>query len=205
MMAFVIVLHVIACLTLIIFILLQAGKGHGLAGSSFGSEMNTVFGTRTAQFMTKLTSACAILFLVTCLAIDVLISRGSKSLLDEDIQKGLTQEQMDQVMVKLKELQDKEAGIAGDVAAVGEEAKAVTEKAADVADAVGQETVDTAGAVQEKASADLGGAVDKIKDQASEAIPVFDEEVADVQASAESAVSKTVAIAEDTAADATVK
>jgi preprotein translocase subunit SecG len=187
---------------LIIFILLQAGKGHGLAGSSFGSEMNTVFGNRTAKFMTKVTSFCAILFLVTCLLIDVLISRGSKSLLDEDIQKGLTQEQMDQVMVKLKELQDKEAGVAGDVAAVGEEAKAVAEEAADVADAAAKETVADAGAVQDQASADLGGALDKIKDQASEAIPVFDEEAADVQATADSAVSKIVAVAEDAAADA---
>jgi preprotein translocase subunit SecG len=200
MMTFVIVLHVIACLTLIIFILLQAGKGHGLAGSSFGSEMNTVFGTRTAQFMTKLTSACAILFLVTCLTIDVLISRGSKSLLNDDIQKGLTQEQMDQVMKKLKDLQDNEAGVVGDVAAVGEETKAVTEEAADAANAVVKESAETAGTVQEKASAGLGAAVDKIKDKASETIPVFDEEAADVQASAQSAAGKTVAIAEDTAA-----
>lgn len=107
MMIFLIIVHVIACVTLIAVILLQAGRGHGLAGSSFGSEMNAVFGTKTAKFMTKATTTCAILFLVTCLGIDVLISSKSRSLMSADSKPALTQEQINEVMAKLKDAQAK--------------------------------------------------------------------------------------------------
>ncbi len=190
MMAFVIVLHVIACLMLIIFILLQAGKGHGLAGSSFGSEMNTVFGTRTAQFMTKVTSVCAILFLLTCLGIDILIARGSKSLLDQDIQKGLTPEQMEKVMAKLKEMQDEGAGSAGDVAG-----------AADTAQGVAEEAADTVAAAQQDATAGLDAIVEKAEGQVTEASTAVQEGAADAASSAGSAVEQAVVAAENTAAN----
>ncbi len=122
MMAFVITIHVVACITLISVILLQAGRGHGLAGSSFGSEMNTVFGTKTAKFMTKLTTTCAVLFLVTCVTIDVLISMRSRSIMPQNTQgvDNLSQAQLDEVMAKLKVLQAEKEAEAGAVAEEGE-------------------------------------------------------------------------------------
>jgi len=76
-----IVFHVIACLTLILFILLQVGRGHGLSGASFGSGgVQTVFGTKTVDFLSKMTAACAIIFVITCISLDILQAKKSKSL-----------------------------------------------------------------------------------------------------------------------------
>ncbi|MFC1808525.1 preprotein translocase subunit SecG [Candidatus Omnitrophota bacterium] len=166
MMIFVIVIHVIACLTLISVILLQAGRGHGLAGSSFGSEMSTVFGARTAKFMTKATSVCAILFLVTCLTIDVMIAKRSRSLLSDDIKEGLTQEQIDEVMAKLNELKE-EGGTPEDMAALKEEVAGVTTEVEGVVAEMADVAQDVAEAVVEEESA----AVDSVVENAQEDIP----------------------------------
>ena len=111
MLIFTIVIHVIVCITLIAVILLQAGRGHGLAGGTFGAEMNTVFGSKTANFMTKLTTTCAVVFLITCLGIDVIISMRGRSLMAKEggaQTAGLSQEKLDEMMEKLKTMQAEE-------------------------------------------------------------------------------------------------
>ena len=72
-----IVLHVIVCLVLVLVILLQAGRGQGMGGTSFGfgGGVQTLFGTKAGDFLTKATSVCAILFLVTCTSLDIIESR----------------------------------------------------------------------------------------------------------------------------------
>ena len=76
------IIHYIVCLVLIIVILLQAGRGHGLAGGSFGSEnTQSVFGTKTASFMNKATTFSAIAFLITSLSLGIINSAKSKSLM----------------------------------------------------------------------------------------------------------------------------
>ena len=76
-----VVLHVMICFILIAVILLQAGRGQGLTGSSFtGSGVQTLFGTRTADFLTKATTVAAILFLFTCIGLDILETQKSRSL-----------------------------------------------------------------------------------------------------------------------------
>ncbi|MDD5217345.1 MAG: preprotein translocase subunit SecG [Candidatus Omnitrophica bacterium] len=78
-----VVLHVIVCFVLILVILLQAGRGQGLATSSFGGgNVQTLFGTRAGDFLTKATSVSAICFLLTCITLDVIEAQKSKSLLD---------------------------------------------------------------------------------------------------------------------------
>jgi preprotein translocase subunit SecG len=73
--------HILACFTLILVILLQVGRGHGLSGASFAQGgVQSVFGTKTADFLSKATSVMAILFLITCISLDVLQSRRSRSL-----------------------------------------------------------------------------------------------------------------------------
>lgn len=77
------ILHVIVCLVLILVILLQAGRGQGLTGPSFGSgNVQSLFGTGAADFLTKATSVCAILFMITSIALGYIESRKSKSLLN---------------------------------------------------------------------------------------------------------------------------
>ena len=77
------VLHVIVCFILILVILLQAGRGQGLTVPTFGSgNVDSLFGTRAADFLTKATSVAAICFLLTCIGLDYLEAQKSRSLLE---------------------------------------------------------------------------------------------------------------------------
>lgn len=77
-----VVVHVIVCLILILVILLQAGRGQGLTGPSFGSgNVQSLFGTRAGDFLTKATSVAAILFLFTCIGLDIIEAQKSRALL----------------------------------------------------------------------------------------------------------------------------
>jgi preprotein translocase subunit SecG len=79
-------LHVMACLVLIVVVLLQRGKGADM-GAVFGSgASSTVFGGRGAgNFLTKLTTASAIIFMVTSLVLSSFgTTRMSSGLFDAD-------------------------------------------------------------------------------------------------------------------------
>ena len=75
--------HVLICFTLILVILLQAGRGQGLTGPTFGSgNVQSLFGTRAGDFLTKATSVAAIGFLLTCIGLNIMEARKSRSLLE---------------------------------------------------------------------------------------------------------------------------
>jgi len=70
----VILLHVLACIGLIMIVLLQRGKGADL-GAAFGGSSQTVFGGQGAGgFLTKVTTAVAVLFMFTSLGLAYLAS-----------------------------------------------------------------------------------------------------------------------------------
>src|SRR5512145_327316 len=74
---FLISLHVIVSAILIGMVLLQKGKGADI-GAAFGGASQTVFGPRgAASFLAKLTTAAAILFMVTSLGLAVTSSKRS--------------------------------------------------------------------------------------------------------------------------------
>jgi preprotein translocase subunit SecG len=79
MMTFIIVIHVIACASLIILVLIQRGRGGGLVESFSGVE--SMFGTKTDAFLTRITTIFAVVFFITCLGLALLSVRQSKSLL----------------------------------------------------------------------------------------------------------------------------
>jgi len=79
----VIVIHVIACFILIAAILLQSGRGGGLAGLFGAGPTQTIFGARASTFLTRATTIAAIAFLLSCISLTVLSSRRGKSLLEE--------------------------------------------------------------------------------------------------------------------------
>jgi preprotein translocase subunit SecG len=71
MTTFLTIIHVIVCLFLVLVVLLQAGKGGGM-GIAFGGGggSQTVFGSSGAgNFLTRLTSITALIFLVTSLGL----------------------------------------------------------------------------------------------------------------------------------------
>lgn len=79
----IIVFHVIASIFLILVILLQAGRGGGLADTFGGSQMQSLFGTKSTAVLTRLTTVCAVLFILTCLSLAIISSHRSKSVVDK--------------------------------------------------------------------------------------------------------------------------
>ena len=79
MMTFLIIIHVTACLVLIGLVLIQRGRGAGLVESFAGVE--SMFGTKTSVFLTRITTIMSIVFFMTCLALAVLSVKQSKSLM----------------------------------------------------------------------------------------------------------------------------
>jgi preprotein translocase subunit SecG len=75
--AFFVVVHILICVALILVVLLQAGKGGGLAGAFGGSAATTLFGGRgAATFLAKATSGLAIGFMAMSILLAILSSRG---------------------------------------------------------------------------------------------------------------------------------
>jgi preprotein translocase subunit SecG len=71
-------LHVVVALFLIAVVLLQTGKRADLAGAFGGGGSQTAFGTRgAATLLSKATTASAVIFMLTSLALSILASRGS--------------------------------------------------------------------------------------------------------------------------------
>lgn len=79
MMTFIIVIHVIACILLIMLVLIQRGRGSGLVESFAGVE--SMFGTKTSTFLTRTTTIFSVIFFLTCLSLALLSVKQSKSLL----------------------------------------------------------------------------------------------------------------------------
>jgi preprotein translocase subunit SecG len=65
-----VMLHIIICGVLIIVVLLQSGEAADLAGAFGGAGSQTAFGPRgAATFLTKATTWCAIMFMMTSMAL----------------------------------------------------------------------------------------------------------------------------------------
>ncbi|MFH1191327.1 MAG: preprotein translocase subunit SecG [Candidatus Omnitrophota bacterium] len=79
MMTFLIIIHVTACVVLIVLVLIQRGRGAGLVESFAGVE--SMFGTKTSAFLTRVTTIMSVVFFITCLALAVLSVRQSRSLM----------------------------------------------------------------------------------------------------------------------------
>src|ERR1700730_11912218 len=67
MITAIIVVHIVVCITMVIVVLLQQGKGADV-GAVFGGSSSTVFGASGAgNFLTKITWGCAVLFFSTAI------------------------------------------------------------------------------------------------------------------------------------------
>ncbi len=76
------VLHVFVCLFLILVVLLQQGKGGGLGGLGGGAATQVFGGRGAGNFMTRLTAACAVVFMLTSISLAYLSSSGDRALRD---------------------------------------------------------------------------------------------------------------------------
>jgi preprotein translocase subunit SecG len=70
-----VIMHVMVAIALILIVLLQAGKGAGI-GAAFGGASQTVFGPRgPGNFLSKLTTAAAGIFMITSLVLAIFSSQ----------------------------------------------------------------------------------------------------------------------------------
>lgn len=132
------IIHVIVCFILIAVILLQAGKGQGLAGASFGGgNVQSLLGTKGADFMTKATTVAAIGFMLTCLTLSFIETQKSRSLLQSSSAAApLDVDQIKKALEKVKAEADA-SGI-----------EQTAENMQEAAEGAASETVDTAAALR---------------------------------------------------------
>ena len=82
----IITFHVLASLVLILVVLLQSGKAGDLASTFGSSGTQTAFGARgAATFLTKATTTCAVIFMLTSLSLAVLYRQGSSQSVIETV------------------------------------------------------------------------------------------------------------------------
>ena len=87
-------LHVVVCLVLVAVIMLQSGNAADLAGAFGGAGSQTAFGPRgAATFLSRATTWCAIVFMMTSLTLSVkreptAASAGSGSFLEQTQKAG---------------------------------------------------------------------------------------------------------------------
>ena len=92
MFGFLVGVEILVSILLIIAVLMQSSKGGGLAGTFGGAQIGTVFGVRrTADFLSKVTTILAILFLTLSLVINFLLPSRTQST-ESVIQRGATQQ-----------------------------------------------------------------------------------------------------------------
>ena len=74
-------LYVLVCLLLLLVILLHHGKGGDMESAFGGGGSQTAFGARGgATLLTKMTTVCAVLFMLGALVLAILGQRGPRSL-----------------------------------------------------------------------------------------------------------------------------
>ena len=76
------IVHVVVCILLILVVLLQAGKGANM-GAVFGGSSQTIFGSSgPGTFLGKMTTAVAIIFMLTSFSLSYTASRKGSSLME---------------------------------------------------------------------------------------------------------------------------
>ncbi|MBI3332499.1 MAG: preprotein translocase subunit SecG [Candidatus Omnitrophica bacterium] len=79
---FVLTIHILVSFILIAVILLQAGRGGGLADTFGGGAAQSMFGTRGTVILTRATTVCAAVFMLTSLTLAVLSVQQGRSLME---------------------------------------------------------------------------------------------------------------------------
>ncbi len=105
MLTFLTVVHVLVCIFLILVVLLQAGKGGGMGIAFGGGGSQTVFGSSGAgNFLTRLTSITAAIFLITSLGLAHLSSQQDSRRLQRLAERQQVEKKADEDRVtKLKQ------------------------------------------------------------------------------------------------------
>jgi len=98
LMGLITTLHILACVSLMVAILLQSGKGGGLAGTFGAGSSQTLFGGRgAATFLSRAAGTLAVVFFLTSLTLSLTSTRqgvaGGRSLITEEAKRRASQGQ----------------------------------------------------------------------------------------------------------------
>jgi len=96
MNALITLVHIAACVSLVVAILLQSGKGGGLAGAFGAGSSQTLFGGRgAATFLSRAATTLAVIFFLTSLTLGLASTRqtgaSARSLIQEEARKRAEQ------------------------------------------------------------------------------------------------------------------
>lgn len=92
MHTFLSVLHVVVGLFLILVVLLQAGKGAAMGASLGSAGSQAMFGSSGAgNFLTKLTTGAAIIFMITSLSLAVVSTNKNQNSVIKDVEETTEQ------------------------------------------------------------------------------------------------------------------
>ncbi len=70
------IIHIFVCVFLVVVVLLQSGQSGDIAAAFGGMGSQTAFGPRgAATVLTKATTWCAVIFMITSISLSVLASR----------------------------------------------------------------------------------------------------------------------------------
>jgi preprotein translocase subunit SecG len=84
MTALIITIHVIVSIALILIVLLQTGKGADMGAVFGGAGSQALFGnTGAATFLGKMTTAAAVIFMITSLTLAYISKSGGKSVVSD--------------------------------------------------------------------------------------------------------------------------
>ena len=89
LIALITTVHVIVCVVLIVVVLLQHGKSADIAATFGGVGSQTAFGPRgTATLLSKVTTWCAVIFMLTAMSLTFFASRRHSSSIMENVKGG---------------------------------------------------------------------------------------------------------------------
>jgi preprotein translocase subunit SecG len=81
MMTVISIIHVVVAIALILIVLLQTGRGSEIGAAFGGGSSQTLFGSSgSSGFMTKLTTAAVVIFMVTSLGLAYIYSHREAAL-----------------------------------------------------------------------------------------------------------------------------
>ncbi len=86
MVTLITLIHIIVCFFIIIVVLLQHGKSADIAATFGGMGSQTAFGPRgTATALSRLTTWCAIIFMLTSILLTIYASRSHPTSIMENV------------------------------------------------------------------------------------------------------------------------
>lgn len=91
MATLVLAIHIIICVFLILIILIQPSKEGGLGGLFSGESGQPLFGPRSGDIMTRITSVLAIGFMITSITLTVISARRPRQVIDKILTEETTQ------------------------------------------------------------------------------------------------------------------